>query len=307
MSVGHYENFPVASRLVPASLRPAVVAIYRFARAADDIADEGDAPAHERLAALASYDRALEAIARGETPAQPPFFDLAHAIRAQALPVPLFHALISAFRQDVTTKRYATYAAVLDYCARSANPVGRLLLALYRRESAENLRCSDAICTGLQLTNFWQDVVIDWRKDRVYLPQEDLDRFGVTDEDIARAAGGCDAVVSSNVGGSNALCVSNAVGGASALPTNIGKAGALPANLRALMLFETSRTRALLESGRPLVRALPWRLGLELSAVMAGGLRILSRIESAGGDVFAHRPVLGKRDWAVVAYRTVLP
>jgi squalene synthase HpnC len=277
VSVGHYENFPVASRLVPASLRPAVVAIYRFARSADDIADEGDAPALDRLAALSAYDAALESIARGETPDEPPFFDLAQAIRTHALPIPLFHALISAFRQDVTTKRYATYADVLDYCARSANPVGRLLLALYRRENEENLRRSDAICTGLQLTNFWQDVAIDWRKDRVYLPQEDLDRFGVTIDDISIAAG----------------------------PDSSRKAYALPAKMRALILYETSRTRALLESGRPLTRALPWRLGLELSAVIAGGLRILSRIESAGGDVFNRRPVLGTRDWAVVAYQAI--
>ena len=268
MSVGHYENFPVASRLVPAALRPAVVAIYRFARSADDIADEGDAPAHERLAALASYDAALEAIASGETPTQAPFFELAHAIRAHALPIPLFHALISAFRQDVTTSRYATYAHVLDYCARSANPVGRLLLSLYRRESEDNLRCSDAVCTGLQLTNFWQDVAVDWKKDRVYLPLEDLERFGVTLADIAEAR--------------------------------------MSEKMRALMFFETSRTRALLESGRPLTKALPWRLGLELSAVIAGGQRILSRIEAVGGDVFEHRPVLGKRDWAVVAYRAIV-
>ena len=267
MSVGHYENFPVASKLVPAPLRPAVVAIYRFARSADDIADEGDAPADERLAALASYDAALEAIARGETPSEPPFHDLAHAIRAHALPIPLLHALISAFRQDVTTKRYPRYADVLDYCARSANPVGRLLLALYRRESDDNLRWSDAICTGLQLTNFWQDIAIDWNKDRVYLPQEDLDRFGVTHAQIAD--------------------------------------GRMDESMRALILFETARTRALLESGRPLTRALPWRVGLELSAVIAGGLRILSRIESVGGDVFAHRPVLRKRDWAVVAYQAI--
>ena len=269
VSVGHYENFPVASRLVPAALRPAVVAIYRFARAADDIADEGDAPDVERIAALASYDAALEAIARGETPQEPPFFALAHAIRKHGLPIPLFHALISAFRQDVTTKRYATYPDVLDYCARSANPVGRLLLALYRRAGDDNLRMSDAICTGLQLTNFWQDVAVDWKKDRVYLPQEDLDRFGVAHAQIAD--------------------------------------GRMDDNMRALMRFQTARTRALLESGQPLTRALPWRLGLELSAVIAGGLRILSRIDAAEGDVFLHRPVLRKRDWAVVAYRAVVP
>ena len=158
---------------------------------------------------------------------------------------------------------------MLDYCARSANPVGRLLLALYRRESADNFRWSDAICTGLQLTNFWQDVAIDWRKDRVYLPQEDLDRFGVTLAHIAE--------------------------------------GRMDEKMRALMLFETARTRGLLQSGKPLARALPWRLALELSAVVAGGLRILSRIDAAGGDVFQHRPVLRTRDWAVVAYRTVFP
>jgi squalene synthase HpnC len=309
VSVGHYENFPVASRLVPAELRPAVVAIYRFARSADDIADEGDAPPHERLAALASYDAALEAIARGETPQEAPFHDLAHAIRAHALPISLLHALISAFRQDVTTKRYATYAAVLDYCARSANPVGRLLLALYRREGEDNLRWSDAICTGLQLTNFWQDVAIDWKKERVYLPQEDLDRFGVSLEDIADAAGGASACgasdgVSEDVGKASAL--RGASNEAEALPKAPRKDRALPANLRALMLFETARTRALLESGRPLVRALPFRLGLELSAVIAGGLRILSRIDAADGDVFRHRPVLRKRDWAMVAYRAVV-
>jgi len=267
VSVGHYENFPVASRLVPAALRPAVVAIYRFARSADDIADEGDASDAQRLAALASYDAALDAIARGDTPGAAPFPEVAEAIRAHELPIDLFHALISAFRQDVTTKRYATYADVRDYCARSANPVGRLLLALYRRQGDDNLRWSDAICTGLQLTNFWQDVAIDWKKERVYLPQEDLDRFGVTLAHIAD--------------------------------------GRMDAALRALMLFETARTRALLESGRPLVRALPWRVGLELSAVIAGGLRILARIDAAGGDVFVHRPVLRKRDWAVVAYQAV--
>ena len=269
MSVGHYENFPVASKLVPAELRPAVVAIYRFARAADDIADEGDAAAPERLAALTAYDTALESIARGETPAEPPFPALAEAVRKHALPMALLHALVSAFRQDVTTTRYATYDDVLDYCARSANPVGRLLLALYRRDGEVNVRHSDAICTGLQLTNFWQDVAIDWKKDRVYLPREDLDRFGVTHAQIAE--------------------------------------GRMDARMRELMRFETARTRALLESGRPLTRALPWRLGLELSAVIAGGLRILARIDAAGGDVFMHRPVLRKRDWAMVAYRAVMP
>ena len=170
MSVGHYENFPVASRLVPARLRGAVVALYRFARAADDLADEGDAPPEARLAALAAYDRALAEIAAGGTPADPPFPELAAAVRAHGLPLAPMHDLVSAFRQDVTVARYATYADLLDYCRRSANPVGRLLLALYRAESPGNGAASDAVCTGLQLTNFWQDVAADWGRGRVYVP-----------------------------------------------------------------------------------------------------------------------------------------
>lgn len=267
MAVGHYENFPVASRLVPTHLRAAVIAIYRFARFADDLADEGDASAAERLAGLARCDEALAAIARGQTPGEAPFAALAQAIREHALPIAPFHDLVSAFRQDVTTTRYATFADVQEYCRRSANPVGRLLLALYRRDSADNLRHSDAICTGLQLTNFWQDVAVDFGKGRIYLPMEDLDRFGVT-------------------------------------PAQLGE-GRVDDRFRALMAFETARTRAMLESGKPLSRALPWRLGLELSAVIAGGLRILSRIDGARGDVFAQRPVLRTRDWAVVAYRAL--
>ncbi len=269
MSVGHYENFPVASRLVPARLRGAVVAIYRFARAADDLADEGDASPEARLAALAAYDRALAEIAAGGTPPDPPFPALAAAVRAHGLPVAPMHDLVSAFRQDVTVARYATYADLLGYCRRSANPVGRLLLALYRAETPANGIASDAICTGLQLTNFWQDVAPDWQRRRVYVPQEDLARFGVGEDAIgARRA---------------------------------------DERWRALMAFETARARALLQSGRPLARALPLRLGLELSAVIEGGLRILARIDRVGGDVFARRPVLTARDWCAVAYHAVVP
>ncbi len=269
MSVGHYENFPVASRLVPARLRPAVVAVYRFARAADDLADEGDARPEARLAALAAYDAALDAIAAGDTPATPPFPALAAAIREHALPLPPFHDLLSAFAQDVTVTRYADYAALADYCRRSANPVGRIVLALYGAVTEENLAASDAICTGLQLTNFWQDVAIDWAKGRVYIPLEDLARFGIAEADIgARRA---------------------------------------DAKWRALCAFETARARRLLQSGRPLTRRLPWRLALELSAVIEGGLRILARIDAVGGDVFTQRPVLRTRDWCAVAYHAVVP
>jgi squalene synthase HpnC len=267
MAVDHYENFPVASRLVPARLRGAVTAIYRFARAADDLADEGDAAPDVRRAALRRFASCLDAIEHGETPQEPPFPALAAAIRRHALPLRPFHDLLAAFLQDVDTPRYETYAALLDYCRRSANPVGRLVLALYRADTPTNVARSDAICTALQLVNFWQDVAIDWRKGRVYLPLEDLARHGVDESWIA--------------------------------------AGRADARWRDLMAFECARTRRLFDTGRPLVRALPMRLSLELAAVIAGGERILERIDAVEGDVFRRRPVLRTRDWLHVGWRAL--
>ncbi|HEV2978995.1 MAG TPA: squalene synthase HpnC [Casimicrobiaceae bacterium] len=263
MSVAHYENFPVASRLVPASLRAAVVAIYRFARAADDIADEGTEPPATRLAQLDAYATMLDCIERGEVPAVEPFVELAAAIDRHALPLRPFHDLLSAFRQDVLKPRYASFDEVLDYCTRSANPIGRLLLHLYHIHDAEELRHADAICTGLQLTNFWQDIALDWRKGRVYLPGEDLDRFGVSEAQIAESR--CDERWSQ------------------------------------LLEFEVARARALLEAGRPLTRALPLRLGLELKFILAGGLRVLSAIDAVRGDIFRRRPQLRRRDWVAMS------
>jgi squalene synthase HpnC len=263
VSVAHYENFPVASRLVPASLRAAVVAIYRFARAADDIADEGTDPPAARLAQLDAYATMLDCIERGEVPTAEPFVELAAAIDRHALPLRPFHDLLSAFRQDVSKPRYASFDEVLDYCTRSANPIGRLLLHLYHAHDAKNLGHADAICTGLQLTNFWQDIALDWRKGRVYLPGEDLARFGVSEAQIAEAR--CDERWSQ------------------------------------LLEFEVARARALLEAGRPLTRALPLRLGLELKFILAGGLRILSSIDAVRGDIFRRRPQLRRRDWVAVS------
>jgi squalene synthase HpnC len=269
VSAAHYENFPVASFLLPHATREAVLAIYRFAREADDIADEGAARPVDRLAELDRFERALDAIAAGRTPTEPPFASLADAIARHSLPLPLFRDLLSAFRQDVTTHRYPTFAALREYCRRSANPIGRLLLHLYRRDAPANVACSDAICSALQLVNFWQDIGGDWDRGRVYLPQEDLARFGVAEAQIAE--GRCDE------------------------------------RWRALLAFETARARALLDSGRPLVRALPWRSGLELSGVLAGGHRILDRIDACRGDVFRHRPQLRRIDWTYVAWRALFP
>jgi len=267
MPVDHYENFPVASLLVPARLRQPIEVIYRFARSADDIADEGDASPEERLAGLAAYQAELDRIAAGETPQAPLFIDVASTIKQWQLPIPLFRDLLDAFAQDVVKKRYADYSELLDYCRRSANPVGRLVLHLFGRTQDTHLQQSDAICSALQLINFWQDVAIDWQKDRVYLPQCDLPRFDVSEDDIA--------------------------------------AGRWSANWAALMDFEIDRARALMLSGAPLVKVLPGRLGWEIRLTMQGGLRILERLQRARGDMFRRRPKLGPWDWVVMAARSI--
>lgn len=273
MAVDHYENFPVASLLLPRRLRGPVTDIYRYARAADDIADEGDASDAQRLAGLAAFRTELHRI--GAEPSNPPapspelapiFTPLAQTIARHQLPITPFFDLLSAFEQDVTVKHYEDYDALLDYCSRSANPVGHLMLHLYDAFTPDNQAQADAICTGLQLVNFWQDVRIDWRKQRIYLPREDLLRYHVTDEDIAACR--------------------------------------LTPGWRALMAFQVTRTRALLHSGAPLTRRLPGRIGLELRLVIQGGLRILERIERCGYDVYMNRPELGMKDWAVMLWRS---
>lgn len=271
MAVDHYENFPVASLLLPARLRPAVTAIYAFARSADDLADEGDASAGQRLAALAVYEQGLDAIEQQRLPsvsAVPQLFiALEQTVHAYQLPLQPLRDLLSAFRQDVVTTRYPTFAALLDYCRRSANPVGILMLQLYGRADAANLRDSDAICSALQLINFWQDAAIDWQKGRIYLPQEDLDRFGVTAEHLTEAR--------------------------------------VDACWCALMHFEVERARTMMLSGAPLATRLPGRIGWELRLVVQGGLRILDAIEAAGFDIFRQRPVLRKADWCRILWRAL--
>ena len=190
MPVDHYENFPVASFLLPRRLVPAVEAIYAFARSADDLADEGDAAPAERLAALHAYEEALGRIERheghaGENAAM--FERLAAVIAKFQLPLKPFYDLLSAFKQDVETTRYASYDDVLDYCARSANPVGLLMLHLYGAADEQNVRDSDAICSALQLINFLQDVAIDQQKERIYLPISELQQFNVTAADLLNA------------------------------------------------------------------------------------------------------------------------
>lgn len=267
MAVDHYENFPVASILLPARLRPAVEIIYAFARSADDLADEGDASDDERLAALNAYEDGLDQIAAASTPSTALFLDLAKVIANYQLPLQPFRDLLSAFKQDVVTTRYADFAALLDYCRRSANPVGTLMLHLYGAASEENLRDSDNICSALQLINFWQDVAVDIQKARIYLPLADMQQFAVSEDHITGQQ--------------------------------------MDDAWRKLMQFEVARVHSMLLSGAPLALRLPGRIGWELRLVVQGGLRILECIEAVDYDVFQRRPKLGKSDWILMVWRAI--
>ena len=267
MSAGHYENFPVASLLVPARLREAVGVIYRFARSADDFADEGDDAPAERLANLQSYRSELDRIATRRATQTPLFAEVARIVRDHGLPLAPFYDLLSAFSQDVVKQRYTCFEELADYCSRSANPVGRLMLHLFDAADATNIVQSDAICTSLQLINFWQDVAVDWKKDRVYLPLDEMTHFGVSERHIAE--GICDA------------------------------------SWRELITFESDRTRSLMESGAPLGRALPGRFGMEIRITVRGGLAILDKLEHAKCDMFRHRPVLRWHDWPFLFLRSL--
>lgn len=252
----HYENFPVGSHLAPRALRPYIHAIYAFARAADDFADEAE---HEgkRLHELDAWEERLERCLSGRAE-HPVFVALAETIRRFELADRELRDLLDAFRQDCRVKRYATWDELLDYARRSANPIGRLVLRVFGHRDPELDRCSDAICTALQLTNFWQDVVIDLAKDRIYLPAQDRERHGVREADLsAREA---------------------------------------HAGVRSLLLELTARTQRLFEEGEPLLAAVRYRLRVELRCVWLGGKRILAKIEQARGDVLAHRPVLTRFD-----------
>lgn len=263
----HYENFPVASFLLPMRLRRPIGLIYAFARNADDFADEGELLPEQRLALLDGYRHHLDCIAGGETPEDPLFASLAGIIREFSLPVQLFRDLLDAFSQDVVKTRYENFGEVMDYCRRSANPVGRLLLHLYGELDERSLAYSDAICSALQLINFWQDVAIDYKKDRIYLPQDELRKFRITEAQIA----------SGDTGG----------------------------NWWMLMQFQIERTRKLLQAGAPLGLVLKGRIGLEMRSIIAGGETILRKLYKARGDMFNHHPKLTPLDWAYMTYRAV--
>ena len=270
MSVDHYENFPVASVLCPARIRPAVVAIYWFARTADDLADEGDAPAETRLADLAAYRADLDAVFAGRPPSprwERVFAPLAAAVASHRLPHEPLAALLSAFMQDVRVQRYADRDAVLDYCRRSADPVGRLLLHLNGVGGADALRESDAICTALQLINFWQDLGIDAQRNRLYVPATDLARHGVAEADLLARR-------------------------------ESPRTQALVAELLRWAV-------ELMHAGAPLVHRLPGRAGWELRLVVQGGLRIAERIAAGGHRALSRRPTLRAADAPLLLWRAL--
>jgi squalene synthase HpnC len=255
VGIDHYENFPVASVLLPARLRAPVEAIYHFAREADDIVDEGDATPQARLAALDARLLELDRMERGEVPELPLYRELA--------------VQTAAHRQDVTKTRYADFGELMHYCRRSANPIGRLLLHLYGETAPRSLAMSDGICSALQLINFLQDVDSDYRdRGRVYIPQDEMARFGISDQDIA---------------------------------SRLASPG-----WRRLMNFQRDRARRLLQAGAPLGRVLRGRIGLELRAIVMGGDRVLEKLHAADGDVFGLRPVLRGLDWPLVFWRALV-
>jgi squalene synthase HpnC len=271
MAQSHYENFPVASRLLPASMRPHVAAVYAFARVADDFADEGTAEPAERQARLRAWQGRLHDAVAGREPQAPAGRDdlvcaaLAHSIRSLDLPLSLFDDLVSAFGQDTTTTRYRSWGDVLDYCRRSANPIGRLVLRIGGYQSDALDRSSDALCSALQLTNFWQDFGRDWHAGRLYVPHEVSDACGAREADLA---GG---VLSAEWARAIDACV--------------------------------DRTTTLFADGRAVCNGVRGRLRLELRMTWLGGRRILERVHASRSELFRSRPTLGARDVPVLLWR----
>jgi len=254
----HYENFPVISFLIPREIRKDVAIIYWFARTADDLADEGDFSEEERLESLNKFENRLTNSLNGEY--EDEFdFALAETVISRKLSRENFYSLLKAFKQDVVKKRYASFSEVKEYCRNSANPVGRLILELFDIRNEEASQYSDNICTALQLTNFYQDVKIDYKKGRIYFPIDEMGKFGVTE--------------------------------------NMFRMSENTFNLQQLVEFNVSRTRELFHSGRQLFKHLSGRLRVEITWTVFGGEAILDKIEKNNYYVMDKRPKLNKLDF----------
>jgi squalene synthase HpnC len=250
---GHYENFPVASWLLPPERRPYVAALYAFARAADDMADEGSLPPEQRLRRLDAWERNLEEAYAGRA-SHPVFVALAATASRFAIPRQLFVDLLTAFRSDIAQRRYRSFEDLLGYCRHSANPVGRLVLLVFEDARERTNTLSDNICTALQLANFWQDLSVDLARDRLYLPLDDLDRFGYTEADF--------------------------------------RAGRADEHFVPLLQAQVQRTRALFHAGTPLIDEVTRALRMEVVLTWRGGMAILDQVERKGAGVLHHRPAL---------------
>ncbi len=264
----HYENFPVASFLIPRRLRKHVAAVYAFARYADDIADEGMNDKEERKKLLDAWRYQLMNLTE-RTNDNPIYIALGETTQKFKLPITLFSDLLDAFEQDIMIDEYETFDQVLDYCTRSANPIGRLMLLFFNCSNEYSIPPADALCTGLQLANFWQDISIDIQKSRIYLPREDRLKFQVSEKSLFQK---------------------NASG-----------------ELQKLIRFEIERTRTFFEKAKGLFELVPLRLRFELKAIWRGGVKILDAIESSGFDPLGHRPQLNASDKIQIMFSSLLP
>lgn len=296
MPVDHYENFPVASFVLPRHLRHPVEVIYAFARAADDFADEGDALPAERIASLDAFETQLDRIEQGVPTEGRLFADLADVIRQHHFPIQPFRDLLSAFRQDVSKTRYANFGEVMDYCRRSANPVGRLLMTLFKDNDQRHLAYSDGLCSSLQLINFLQDVEIDLRKNRIYFPQDELVRAGLSDArlsvmcGLSPVASDADAALPSSFGG---------------IPV-VSAVSSMEDRWRGFMLGQIKRVHNMLQASAPLGLVLKGRIGFETRMIIAGGDRILRKLHNDPMAPLERRIKLNVWDWAVIILRALL-
>lgn len=262
----HYENFPVVSRFLPKSIRKHVAVVYQFARQADDIADEGALLSTERIKKLEEYEQHLNDSLNNKSINE--FWGaLAETIKIRKLTVHHFYDLLSAFKQDVIKKRYENFDEILDYCERSANPVGKIILELFEIRDKQIIEYSDSICTGLQLTNFYQDVKVDFLKERIYLPIDEMDQFGVSE--------------------------------------NVFEKKEDNTNFQLLLKHQVERTEKLFEKGEEILRYLPLNLKFQIKLTILGGRRILEKIKRINFDTLNNRPVLTKIDYIIILFRLI--
>ena len=264
---GHYENFPVASFLVPKHLRKHVAVIYKFARIADDIADEGNLPDEERLRKLSEYENSLR-LALSSLPKDPFWAALKNTVTEFNLTDRYFFDLLSAFKQDVLKKKYSDFNELSDYCSRSANPVGRLILELWKIDSEKAKNYSDKICTALQLTNFYQDVSVDLKKGRIYIPQDELKKFGVTEIDFSKPE--------------------------------------INDKFKKLMIYQIERTEKLFSEGERILDYLSGLLKYEIAWTILGGKKILYKIKKNDYNVLKKRPALHKFDFIGLFFKAFI-